>query len=277
MLFDMRVKSPTSERRAHSIASKQPSPVKSEQSRKESDMKILLVGDRDIGKSAFAKRFVWKRFEGIHQHQHQAGMKDLYRKGVVLDGRNLHVDLLDFYDADIEDWKIQDNIISQGDGFILMYSANRRSSYERLETFYQSILRVKGEDSGKSIILVSTQCDSLTARAVSLQEGRELGRQFGCRYFETSAKTGDNVKAAVGYLIQRLLRDGCDHVEDTTPKDVRSTRCAVATPPSPSPSPRKGRESVESWNRVSLQTMLLRLRKSASLTNTQRTLEVVAS
>lgn len=43
-------------------------------------------------------------------------------------------------------------------------------------------------------------------RAVSAREGGELGMQFGCRYFETSAKTGENVKAAVGYVVQRVLQ-----------------------------------------------------------------------
>lgn len=102
-----------------------------------------------------------------------------------------------------------DGITSNGDAFILMYSVDLRRSYEGLETLYQSILRVKGELQ-TTLVLVGNKCDDTSGRAVSTREGMELAEQFGCRYFETSAKSGKNVKVAVGRLIQQFMQASPD-------------------------------------------------------------------
>lgn len=52
------------------------------------------------------------------------------------------------------------------------------------------------------------------SRKVSVEEAKQYADENGCLYFETSAKTGENVKAifrAVGESV-RAVYDNCSHV-----------------------------------------------------------------
>ena len=92
---------------------------------------------------------------------------------------------------------------SEGQGFILVYSIASRSTFERLEIFRQSMLRVKRVR--PIFMLVGNKSDKSYEREVSREEGYRLAQQFGCDFMETSAKTSQNVENLFTALI-RLLR-----------------------------------------------------------------------
>src|ERR1700734_1548125 len=81
---------------------------------------------------------------------------------------------------------------SEGQGFILVYSIASRSTFDRLEVFRQSMLRVKRQK--PIFMLVGNKCDKTYEREVSKDEGVALARSFGCSFMETSAKTAHNVE-----------------------------------------------------------------------------------
>jgi Ras-related protein Rab-8A len=45
-------------------------------------------------------------------------------------------------------------------------------------------------------ILLGNKCDMDEKRAITLEEGQALADEFGIEFFETSAKSGDNVENA---------------------------------------------------------------------------------
>ena len=92
---------------------------------------------------------------------------------------------------------------SEGQGFILVYSIASRATFERLEVFRQSMLRVKR--TRPIFMLVGNKCDKTYEREVSREEGMELARTFGCDFLETSAKTAVNVERLFTNLV-RMLR-----------------------------------------------------------------------
>lgn len=61
-------------------------------------------------------------------------------------------------------------------------------------------------------ILVGNKCDMEAQREVSSAEGQELAREYGMKFFETSARSNTNVSEAFSTLstdvIQRLLASG---------------------------------------------------------------------
>ena len=91
---------------------------------------------------------------------------------------------------------------SEGQGFILVYSIASRTTFSRLEIFRQSMRRVKRGD--PIFMLVGNKCDKTYEREVSKEEGAALAHQFGCEFFETSAKTGQNVDRLFMSLIHSL-------------------------------------------------------------------------
>lgn len=90
----------------------------------------------------------------------------------------------------------------EGQGFILVYSITSRSTFNRLEVFHQSVRRAKRGN--PILLLVGNKCDRPLDREVSRKEGAALARQFGCNFFETSAKTGLNVERVFTALVREL-------------------------------------------------------------------------
>ena len=93
-----------------------------------------------------------------------------------------------------------------GEGFLCVYSITSRNSFEEIAGFYQQILRVKDRDY-YPIIIVANKCDLEHERVVGTHEGRELARQFGCRFVETSAKQKINVDEAFFSLVREVGND----------------------------------------------------------------------
>lgn len=89
-----------------------------------------------------------------------------------------------------------------------MYSIASRITFDRLEVFRQSMLRVKG--SAPIYILVGNKSDKSYEREVSREEGAALARSFGCEFLETSARTAHNVERLFNNLVRslRVNRDG---------------------------------------------------------------------
>lgn len=92
-----------------------------------------------------------------------------------------------------------------GEGFLLVYSITSKSSFEEIATFHQQILRVKDKDYFP-IIVVANKCDLETERQVTSQEGRDLAKEWQCRFIETSAKQKINVDESFYNLVREIRR-----------------------------------------------------------------------
>ena len=66
---------------------------------------------------------------------------DSYRKQITLEGEEMNVDILDT--AGQEDYAaMRDNYYRTGEGFMCVYAISMEDSFDKLETFFEQILRV---------------------------------------------------------------------------------------------------------------------------------------
>ena len=100
---------------------------------------------------------------------------------------------------------LRDQWIRDGEGFVLVYSISSRSSFTRIQKFYNQIQRVKEAAAAGSptfpgsplsqtmgnqslgpapVMLVGNKCDRVTEREVSTQEGSALAKQLNCEFVE---------------------------------------------------------------------------------------------
>ena len=118
---------------------------------------------------------------------------------------------------------------SEGQGFILVYSIASRATFERLEVFRQSMLRVKR--TRPIFMLVGNKCDKTYEREVSREEGMELARTFGCDFLETSAKTAVNVERLFTNLVRMLRSSRPDGPQpgpaQPAPRRRQKNRCII--------------------------------------------------
>ena len=100
---------------------------------------------------------------------------------------------------------VREQYMRNGEGFLLVYSITSRMSFDEISTFYQQICRVKDRDYFP-MVLVGNKCDLESDRQVSSQEGKDLAKQFGCQFIETSAKQKINVEEAFFEVVKDIRR-----------------------------------------------------------------------
>jgi len=164
------------------------------------EYKLVVVGDGGVGKSALTIQFIQNQFV----IEYDPTIEDSYRKQCVIDDEIALLDILDT--AGQEEFSaMREQYMRTGEGFLLVYSITSRTSFQEINTFHQQILRVKDRDSFPGI-LVANKCDLEYERQVGIHEGRDLAKQFGCSFAETSAKVRINVDEAFSNLVREIRR-----------------------------------------------------------------------
>nr|QHW16303.1 ras family GTPase [Aureobasidium melanogenum] len=163
------------------------------------EYKLVVVGGGGVGKSCLTIQLIQSHFVD----EYDPTIEDSYRKQCVIDDEVALLDVLDT--AGQEEYSaMREQYMRTGEGFLLVYSITSQQSFEEIKTFQQQILRVKDKDYFPMIV-VGNKCDLDGEREVSVEEGKELARSFGCKFIETSAKSRINVENAF-YDIVREIR-----------------------------------------------------------------------
>ena len=159
-------------------------------------------------------------------------IEDSYRKQVVIDAQSCMLEVLDTAGQE-EYTALRDQWIRDGEGFVLVYSITSRSSFKRIQKFYNQIQRVKDSSNAGSptslaylsspvtptqgtysgpapVMLVGNKSDRITEREVSTQEGNALAKELGCDFVEASAKNNMNVDRAFYDVVRRLRKQRQD-------------------------------------------------------------------
>ena len=82
--------------------------------------------------------------------------------------------------------------LRSADVVMLVYNITSQASFDSLRAWYNQFF----VDKDVPRVLVATMCEQKDRRQVSETEGENLAKEWGCPFFETSAKTGKNVKEA---------------------------------------------------------------------------------
>ncbi|THH16829.1 hypothetical protein EW146_g3872 [Bondarzewia mesenterica] len=173
--------------------------------------RVAVLGDGGVGKTALAVQ------------TYDPTIEDAYRKQLVVDNRMCFVEVIDT--AGQEEYAaLRDQWVREGQAFILVYSIASRATFDRLEVFRQSMMRVKRQK--PIFMLVGNKSDKAYEREVSREEGQAMARTFGCEFLETSAKTAQNVERLFTSLV-RMLRN------------MKQTEQGVTTPGRPIEKPVK--------------------------------------
>merc|ERR1712100_613558 len=152
--------------------------------------KIIVVGSGGVGKSALTLQFMY----GDFSEDYDPTSADSYRKQIFLDEKEMNVDILDT--AGQEDYAaMRDNYYRTGEGFMCVYAITMMDSFDKLENFFEQILRVTDREN-VPFVLVGNKCDLEEQRQVQKQQGTDLAEKYSCAFMETSAKNNTNVEEA---------------------------------------------------------------------------------
>mmetsp|Transcript_16328 Transcript_16328/g.24595 ORF Transcript_16328/g.24595 Transcript_16328/m.24595 type:complete len:280 (+) Transcript_16328:41-880(+) len=162
--------------------------------------KILFLGNERSGKSCMIRRFLSNEFS--EDYIATVGM-DFESDTLFLGGRITKLKILDAAGHS----KFRDLLpryIRGADVVIITYDTTRRDSFESVESWIKTIEEVR-KLSEIFLVIVGSKADRVTAREVSIKEGREIAEKYGAaEFFETSAKSGANCKELFHSIAKQL-------------------------------------------------------------------------
>jgi len=159
--------------------------------------KIGVMGPGAVGKSAVTLRFIQNAFVT----DYDPTIEDSYRKVVTVDEHACLLEVLDT--AGQEDFiALRSTWFTQSEGFIFVYSVVSRGTFENLNNFYEEYCKIREDE--PPLVLVANKVD-LPDRKVTTEEGKAMADKWKASYYETSAKTGDNVEDVFFAVARKLL------------------------------------------------------------------------
>jgi len=162
---------------------------------------LMLLGDGQVGKTSLTKRLTGNVFE---DSQLTTIGKESYVYLTQLHGYDVKMKIWDT--AGQERFKSMSvNVIKNVEGLILTYSIASRESFQNLESWLKQ-LNDADDLSKKPIIIVGNKSDLEATREVSKDEGKQFADNHGYHFFETSAKTAENVKEAFDDIFEQLYK-----------------------------------------------------------------------
>lgn len=164
------------------------------------EYKLVVVGAGGVGKSALTIQLIQNHFVD----EYDPTIEDSYRKQVVIDNETCLLDILDT--AGQEEYSaMRDQYMRTGEGFLLVFAVNSAKSFEDIGTYREQIKRVKDAEE-VPMVLVGNKCD-LQSWAFDINNAKEIARQYGIPFVETSAKTRMGVDEAFYTLVREIRKD----------------------------------------------------------------------
>ena len=103
------------------------------------------------------------------------------------------------------------NIVSSyyrgAQGIILVYDITDLESFQNLNSWLIEIEKNASKNAYK--ILVGNKCDLEDERKVQYSQGEEFAKQYGMKFFETSAKNSINVIEAFTAITKEIIKQKC--------------------------------------------------------------------
>ncbi len=197
----------------------------------------VVVGGASVGKSALVVRLVQDHFF----EEYDPTVADTYRKSIEVDGETTMLDILDTAGREENNISLPDSVsphlvyprfssdshpdfhdtipdsfplqwIRDRDGFILVFSITRKSSFEEIKKFRNLILLVKNTER-VPMVIVETKLDLEYQRQIDHSVAKRYCDSVNELLVEASSKDGVGVEVVFQQLV-RMIRRGVGVGED---------------------------------------------------------------
>ena len=150
-------------------------------------LKIIILGSSEVGKTCILNRYFNNDFK--ENSLSTIGI-DFQTKYFKFEDRKIKVNYTDT--AGQEKFRaISVNYIKGTNGVILVFDITNKESFDLLETWMNELRENNKVDVSK--VLIGNKSDLQEKREVTMEEAEKFAESIGCKYFEGSAKTGDNI------------------------------------------------------------------------------------
>ena len=162
---------------------------------------FIIIGDATVGKTSILNRFSDGTFNS--NYLATVGLENI-TKDEIIDDKTIRIKIWDT--AGQERYQsLAKSFYRNAEGVILVYDVTNLKTYENLKFWLQSIKNNMVADMGEiPIIIIGNKIDR-DEREVNREEAEKFLKDQGYPYFETSAKTGENIDMTIKYLVKKVI------------------------------------------------------------------------
>nr|XP_006642511.1 PREDICTED: ras-related and estrogen-regulated growth inhibitor-like isoform X1 [Lepisosteus oculatus] len=164
-------------------------------------VRIVVLGQGAVGKTAMTVRFITKRFIG----EYDPTLETIYRHEASINGDVVHFEILDTAGQE-EDTLLLEEKIKWGDGFLIVYSVTDRCSFDEVMRLCFLVNHInsgsrKAVSEPLPILIVANKKDLEFDRMVTTEDGEKLSGGLKLPFFEISARDSCEETAAVFHTL----------------------------------------------------------------------------
>ena len=150
------------------------------------DLKYIITGS-NAGKSSIVNRYI----TGIFRNQELLTISyDFEAKSVIINDKVYRIQIWDLCGQ--EQFKSITKIYNKGAACILIaYDITNKETFNNLDSLINDIKEYSHKTA--YVVLVGNRADLEDKRQVSFEEGKKFADKYGFDFYETSAKTGQNI------------------------------------------------------------------------------------
>ena len=184
-----------------------------EESEKKYDyiFKLILIGNSCVGKSSIIQRYIQKTFND--EYTCTIGV-DFFMKTLDINDNLIKLQLWDT--AGTEKFKsITTGYYRGANAAFVVFDLTSRISFESVSEWIQNYYNYSNPNSEKNVVLIGNKGDLKENREISDEEINKFAINNNIKYFETSAKNGNNIEECFYYIAEKLMKDMKEKGEDS--------------------------------------------------------------
>ena len=170
-------------------------------------LKILFIGDSNVGKTSILRRFVDGRaFDIENIHIPTIGV-DFKIRTIVVDGKVIKLQIWDTAGQE-RFHSILPQYYRNVQGVIVVYDVTVQATFDNVTNIWLKQLEENVPDLKEEVsaILVGNKRDLNQRKVVNSTDGSEVADRFGMKFKETSAQNGYNIEDTFTLMVRDILQ-----------------------------------------------------------------------
>ena len=163
---------------------------------------LLVIGDSMVGKTSLLFRFTNGTFDA---HYLATVGLDNFTKDEIIKNKKVRIKIWDT--AGQEKFQsLTKGFFRNAQGIMIVFDVSNIETYDNIKYWAQSIKTHLGSEIEKIPVIIIGNKKDLKERKIIKNDAENYSTELGYPYFETSAKTGENVDNTIKYLVLEVLK-----------------------------------------------------------------------
>ena len=165
--------------------------------------KLILIGSSGVGKTSILQRYIQKIFND--DYTCTIGV-DFFMKSLKIDDKLIKLQLWDT--AGTEKFKsITTGYYRGANAAFIVFDLTSRKSFESVSEWIENYYKYSNPDYERHVILIGNKSDLKNERIITEDEIDDFVKLNKIKYFETSAKSGENIDESFLFIADKLMKD----------------------------------------------------------------------